>query len=608
MSENQMQVMCCTLDCLQEQLASLPFSPVFITGYASPHLDLNRVVQTIKSAYPAAKMLLCSSAGELCGVDGKTLYCDAPERWDNVVLQVFGSEILQAVEVVSIPLECQDLKQGRVAFCMNERVERIRRNIERAQLSLSIDYRDTLAYILFDGLSASESFFLDALYSSGKFPCLFVGGSAGGKFDFKNTWVHDGSQLLEGHASIAFLKFAPTLRFGIFKSQNFEDKGTIFRVDSGSTELRYIDTVVQAGDATPVTLIEALCRTFSCNSGELDQKMADYTFAIRTSGEVFVRSVARFDYAQGRTYFYCDIAPGEEIILVKRLSLKSRTAEDFKQFLRDKPGLPVAGWLNDCILRRLFNQKELPQMAEVFQSVPVIGFSTFGEVLGLNLNQTLTAIFFFRVEPGKTFHDTYVDQFVFYYSNFKSFFLQRRLQGIAGIVEKMAYTITGEAQEQKQIVGEAISIAQATATKMTDMVQSIEEMRAASEGLQKIVRMISGIAAQTNLLSLNATIEAARAGEHGRGFSVVADEVRQLAAKSKSNAEQIGDNLKRFSGNVAQITGEIQSQMGLIQQFQTLFQRIEGQTEHAQSTAQNAQDISSNLRTMVTSLNDKKRA
>jgi methyl-accepting chemotaxis protein len=67
-----------------------------------------------------------------------------------------------------------------------------------------------------------------------------------------------------------------------------------------------------------------------------------------------------------------------------------------------------------------------------------------------------------------------------------------------------------------------------------------------TEGIQKIMAIITSISDQTNLLALNASIEAGRAGEHGRGFAVVADEVRKLAEESKKSVSSTSDNIREI--------------------------------------------------------------
>ncbi|MFW6273568.1 MAG: methyl-accepting chemotaxis protein [Halanaerobium sp.] len=87
--------------------------------------------------------------------------------------------------------------------------------------------------------------------------------------------------------------------------------------------------------------------------------------------------------------------------------------------------------------------------------------------------------------------------------------------------------------------------------------KTIGSLGGLSDRIGEIVQMINDIAAQTNLLALNAAIEAARAGEAGRGFSVVADEIRQLAEESEDATNQIGNLVKEIQSGVGKAVNKM---------------------------------------------------
>ena len=120
------------------------------------------------------------------------------------------------------------------------------------------------------------------------------------------------------------------------------------------------------------------------------------------------------------------------------------------------------------------------------------------------------------------------------------------------------------------------------------------------ETIMEIVDTVEDIAGQTNLLSLNASIEAARSSDNGRGFTVVAEEVRELAEESQQAVETIRKNLGEFTEHVETLSSSISEQFSNLEASN---QALEEVAESSNSATNDIEEATDQVVDIVNSLN-----
>lgn len=141
--------------------------------------------------------------------------------------------------------------------------------------------------------------------------------------------------------------------------------------------------------------------------------------------------------------------------------------------------------------------------------------------------------------------------------------------------------------ESREIVEKSQQTVSALISDVEESAINVQKMKDETQSINSILSVISEIAEQTNLLALNAAIEAARAGEQGRGFAVVADEVRNLASRTKDS------------------TGEVESALNrLLNGTQTVVNSMDNTKKRCQETADGSGEVSVSLNTMTHFVDD----
>jgi len=176
------------------------------------------------------------------------------------------------------------------------------------------------------------------------------------------------------------------------------------------------------------------------------------------------------------------------------------------------------------------------------------------------------------------------------------------MQSVATATEELSASV----EEIGRQVRDSSRIAEAAVVQAKETDGRIGKLSHAAQQIGEVVKLITAIAEQTNLLALNATIEAARAGEAGRGFAVVASEVKSLASQTAKATDEISSHIMGMQGATAESVAaikEIGATIGQISSISTsIASAMEEQGAATQEIARSVQNVAQGTQTAATDI------
>jgi hypothetical protein len=348
---------------IREKLANV--DSVMVIYFASSVYEQHELSAAMHGAFPKAKVFGCSTAGEI--VSGKMLK-------KSIVAMAFSKEVIADVSVEVLPQISAnyDLKSVFSSFEDHYRVS-----------MKDADPEQYVGIVLFDGLSCAEERVMDKIGDGTN--VTFIGGSAGDDLQFAATHVYANGKAYTNAAVLALMK--PAGRFSIIKTQSFSDFGkklVATKVDESIRTVFEFD-----GKAASQAYAEAIGQSVK----ELPEYFMNHPLGLIAEGEPFVRSPQQVK--DGAVCFYCNVMEGMELQVLQSTDIIKETEKALKDLETKMGGLKALLNFN-CILRtlQLDSEGKAEQYGRIFEEIPTIGFSTYGEAYIGHINQTATMLVF----------------------------------------------------------------------------------------------------------------------------------------------------------------------------------------------------------------------
>ncbi len=341
------------------------FTPAAILYFSSSNYNPQELSAKIQVAFPSVQTFGCTTAGEL--VNGQMLK-------NSVVAMAFTKSAFKNVKI-EVVKNIKSENNIKSAFAEFEKFY--------GKKMMEIDFSKFIGLILVDGLSGAEEKLMDTIGDLTN--VTFIGGSAGDDLNFKQTFVFANGKAYTDAAILALIE--SSAQFDIIKTQSFKAMEHTLTATKVNQEAR---EVIEFNNKPAMT---AYSEALGMNVEEASKMFMRHPIGLMINDEPYVRSPQQTNGLALK--FYCNVPNNMDLSVLKSTNIIDDTKKAVDDMNKKLNG--ISGIINfNCILRtlELESLKLTEEYGKIFEEIPTIGFSTYGEEYIGHINQTSTMLVF----------------------------------------------------------------------------------------------------------------------------------------------------------------------------------------------------------------------